>query len=75
MTESYFGAPVETEPASPVDAIASRAKRAAAQARLWDIREGIEREWDGADAGIEADLEALRIAADVLQAFDREPEQ
>ena len=36
-------------------------------ARIWDIRERMEKEWDGADEGVREDLEALRIAADALK--------
>ena len=41
-------------------------RRAAAQARLRDMLERLEKEWDGHDAGVREDLEALRIACDAL---------
>ena len=53
-----------------IEDFTTRAQRAVVQARLWDIRMRLEKEWDGADPGIEDDMEALRVAADVLQALD-----
>jgi len=46
------------------------AKRSVVEARLWDIRERLEREWDQVDTGIETDIAALKMAADELQAID-----
>jgi len=53
-----------------IEAIARRPERAVIQARLWGLHADLEREWDGADPGIETDLQALRLAANVFEAID-----
>ena len=42
----------------------------AMEARLWGLHMALERGWDGADPGVETDLEALRLAAEVFEAID-----
>ena len=53
-----------------IEAIARRPERAVIQARLWGLHADLEHEWDGTDPGIETDLKALRLAANVFEAID-----
>ena len=53
-----------------IEGIVARPGRAVIQARLWGLHMALEREWDGADPGVETDLEALRLAAEVFEAID-----
>ena len=56
-----------------IEAIVRRPERTVIQARLWGLLAQLEREWDGVDAGVETDLEALRLAAEVVAAIDDPP--
>ena len=53
-----------------IEGIVHRPERAVIQARLWGLHMALERGWDGADPGVETDLEALRLAAEVFEAID-----
>jgi len=68
--EAIPAPPPSTSSSTSSTSSATRAKRSVAQARLWDIRQRLEKEWDGADPGIAEDLAALRLAADVLAELD-----